>query len=211
MADVPIDGKLGSELGRISQKELDGHIEAHGVWLRSDGSDGQQLNMPETDLTYGGFLAADLRRANLSDACLFNANLRDCDLCDANVERTNLAWRPLVLVGDGAFQMTGLELSTAARYGLTPIVVVLDNQSYGTERPMLDGPFNDVHPWAVTEVTKLIGAGQAYSVNTEADFVAAIRAALSDTEQLAIIHVHLAVDDFSPALVRLTGALGDRV
>ena len=34
---------------------------------------------------------------------------------------------------------------TAARYGLTPIVVVLDNNGYGTERPMLDGCFNDVH------------------------------------------------------------------
>ena len=28
--------------------------------------------------------------------------------------------RPSVLVGDGAFQMTGMELSTAARYGLNP-------------------------------------------------------------------------------------------
>ena len=41
MADVPLDGKLVSELGHVSQDELDGRIEAHGVWLRSDGSDGQ--------------------------------------------------------------------------------------------------------------------------------------------------------------------------
>ena len=143
--------------------------------------------------------------------CAYYASLGFAVPAAIGLQMARPAWQPLVLVGDGAFQMTGLELSTAARYGLTPIVVVLDNQGYGTERPMLDGPFNDVHPWAVTEVTKLIGAGQAYSVNTEADFVAAIRAALSDTDQLAIIHVHLAVDDFSPALVRLTGALGERV
>src|SRR5439155_6495851 len=31
--------------------------------------------------------------------------------------------RPLVLVGDGAFQMTGMELSTAVRYKLNPIVI----------------------------------------------------------------------------------------
>ncbi len=35
--------------------------------------------------------------------------------------------RSLVLVGDGAFQMTGMELSTIARYGMTPTVIVLDN------------------------------------------------------------------------------------
>jgi TPP-dependent 2-oxoacid decarboxylase len=55
--------------------------------------------------------------------------------------------RPLVLVGDGAFQMTGLELSTVVRYGLNLIVVVLNNGGYGTERPMIDGAFNDVLPW----------------------------------------------------------------
>jgi len=31
--------------------------------------------------------------------------------------------RPLILVGDGAFQMTGVELSTIARYGLNPLVI----------------------------------------------------------------------------------------
>src|SRR5258708_37011719 len=52
--------------------------------------------------------------------------------------------RPLVLVGDGAFQMTGMELSTAVRYKLNPIVMVLNNASYGTERQMQDGPYTDV-------------------------------------------------------------------
>ncbi|RMF03128.1 MAG: alpha-keto acid decarboxylase family protein, partial [Chloroflexi bacterium] len=55
--------------------------------------------------------------------------------------------RPLVIVGDGAFQMTGMELATAVRYGMNPIVVVLNNAGYGTERPMLDGEFNDVSDW----------------------------------------------------------------
>ena len=51
--------------------------------------------------------------------------------------------RPLVIVGDGAFQMTGTELSTIVRYGLNPIVVVLNNHGYGTERHLLEGAFND--------------------------------------------------------------------
>src|SRR5262249_48176878 len=41
--------------------------------------------------------------------------------------------RILVVVGDGAFQMTGMELSTIARLGLNPIVVVLNNHGYTTE------------------------------------------------------------------------------
>jgi indolepyruvate decarboxylase len=63
------------------------------------------------------------------------------------VQLANPQLRPLVLVGDGAFQMTGLELSTAARFGLNPIVIVLNNGGYATERFILDGPFNDITPW----------------------------------------------------------------
>jgi indolepyruvate decarboxylase len=40
--------------------------------------------------------------------------------------------RPLVLVGDGAFQMTGFELGNCRRYGWDPIVVVMNNGSWET-------------------------------------------------------------------------------
>ena len=55
----------------------------------------------------------------------------------AMVARPDL--RPVVLVGDGAFQMTGMELSTIVRRGLSPIVIVLDNEGYGTERLLHPG------------------------------------------------------------------------
>ena len=42
--------------------------------------------------------------------------------------------RPMVLVGDGAFQMTGMEVSNVVRSAFQPIVIVLDNGGYGTER-----------------------------------------------------------------------------
>ena len=38
--------------------------------------------------------------------------------------------RPLILVGDGAFQMTGWELGNCRRYGLDPIVILFNNQSW---------------------------------------------------------------------------------
>ena len=68
--------------------------------------------------------------------------------------------RPLVLVGDGAFQMTGMELATVARYGLNPVVVLLNNRGYGTERHMQDGPYNDVWPWQYHRLPEILGAGR---------------------------------------------------
>ncbi len=41
------------------------------------------------------------------------------------------ARRPLAIVGDGAFQMTGTELATMVDHGLRPIVLLLNNLGYG--------------------------------------------------------------------------------
>jgi indolepyruvate decarboxylase len=65
--------------------------------------------------------------------------------------------RPLVLSGDGAFQMTGMEISTAGRYHLNPIVIILNNSGFGTERPMIDGEFNDVASWKYHRIPEITG------------------------------------------------------
>lgn len=119
--------------------------------------------------------------------------------------------RPLVLVGDGAFQMTGLEISTAARFGLSPIVVVLNNGGYGTERPMTDGRFNDIPAWRFSRLPEVMSAGQGFEIFSERDFEQALQAALAHSDTPAILEVHLDPDDHSPALTRLTDALGAKV
>jgi len=119
--------------------------------------------------------------------------------------------RPLVLVGDGAFQMTGMEISTIARCGLNPIIIVLNNQGYSTERPMLDGPYNDVHPWHFSKIPSVIGTGIGFIVETEADLEQALLTARKNTDSFTIIDVKLDKHDRSPALTRLTKKLGEKV
>jgi indolepyruvate decarboxylase len=115
--------------------------------------------------------------------------------------------RPLVLVGDGAFQMTGMELSTIARFGLNPIIIVLNNGGYATERPMLDGAFNDVLLWQYSRLPELLGAGRGFDVWTEDDLEAALLESQAH-ESFCILDVHLEPQDTSVALQRLTQALG---
>lgn len=112
--------------------------------------------------------------------------------------------RPLVLVGDGAFQMTGMEVSTAMRFGANPIIVILNNKGYGTERPMQDGAFNDLHPWHYDRVLGVLGQGKGFVVNTEDQLDQALQEAKRQSNELCIIEVTLAPDDYSPALRRLT-------
>ena len=47
--------------------------------------------------------------------------------------------RPLILVGDGAFQMTGMELLNCRRYGWNPIVLVFNNSSWEMLRAFSTG------------------------------------------------------------------------
>ena len=71
--------------------------------------------------------------------------------------------------------MTGMELSTIARHGLNPIVVVLNNHGYTTERFLLEGAFNDIHEWAFHKIPEVLGGGTGCEVRTEAELDAALR------------------------------------
>ena len=121
--------------------------------------------------------------------------------------------RPVVLVGDGAFQMTGMELSTIVRHGFSPVVIVLDNQGYGTERQLHPGDheFNEIHPWQYHKLPEIFGGGRGYEIRTEEDFDASLRSALADTGQMSLLHVHLDRNDRSPTLDRLAQKLRLRV
>ncbi|MCE3006049.1 MAG: thiamine pyrophosphate-dependent enzyme [Rickettsiales bacterium] len=112
-----------------------------------------------------------------------------------------------VIVGDGAFQMTGTELSTAAKYNMSPIVFILNNDGYGTQRHILDGPFNEIHPWHYTKITELLGYGIARRVTTNGELEAAINEALR-ANTLALIEVVVPRSDSSAALKRMGEELG---
>lgn len=127
------------------------------------------------------------------------------------VARPNL--RVVAIVGDGAFQMTGMELSTIVRHGFAPVVIVLDNGGYGTERLLHPGDhkFNDIHPWQYHKLPEVLGGGTGYEVRTEGDFDQALRSAWNDSRGMSLIHVHLDPRDASPVLERIASRLGTRI
>jgi len=115
--------------------------------------------------------------------------------------------RPLVLVGDGAFQMTGMELSTAVRFGLNPTVIVLNNGGYVTERYQLDGPFNDILRWDYSRLPEVLGSGRGFVVETREQLDQALNDAARYTESFCLLDVRLDPLDASRALRRLATGL----
>jgi indolepyruvate decarboxylase len=111
--------------------------------------------------------------------------------------------RPIVLVGDGAFQMTGMEISVAVRYGLSPIIIVLNNDGYLTERLILEGQYNDITPWNYAGVTTLFNSGYSSKITTNQQFTDELLAAKNRTESFTLLEVMLDRLDCSEALKRL--------
>ncbi|NIQ01912.1 MAG: alpha-keto acid decarboxylase family protein [Nitrospinaceae bacterium] len=117
--------------------------------------------------------------------------------------------RPLILVGDGAFQMTGTELSTFRKFHFIPVVIVLNNGGYETERVILDGKFNDIPEWDYGSVCRLIHYGKATRVRTAGEFQSAVDQALADRTQMHLIDT--VVTESSRGMRKLAEEISRRV
>ncbi|WP_165226716.1 alpha-keto acid decarboxylase family protein [Aquisphaera insulae] len=109
--------------------------------------------------------------------------------------------RPLAIVGDGAFQMTGTELATLVDQGLRPIIVLLNNSGYGMLEA-LDGPSRNYlrRDWDYPAMAVAMGA-KAIRATTPAELAVALARAEADPAPW-LIEAITARDDLSPTMAR---------
>lgn len=111
--------------------------------------------------------------------------------------------RPLVICGDGGFQMTSQALSTMKKLNMNAIVIVVDNGLYGYEQYLLDKsyytsanrlplPYAELSRWAYSDLVTAMGV----SLSVKADSVASLRTAL------ARARAHTGGPSFVQAVVR---------
>ncbi len=115
--------------------------------------------------------------------------------------------RPIILVGDGAFQMTGWELGNAARCGCDPIVLVFNNASWEMLRAFEPtARFNDLGRWDFASMAVGMG-GDGQAVATRAELAAALARAHATRGRFQLIDVRLAPGGLSPTLARYVQAV----
>jgi indolepyruvate decarboxylase len=152
------------------------------------------------------FSAVDMRVPTYAHASAYYATMGYAVPAALGVGVADPKRRPVVVVGDGAFSMTGLEVAACAFHGVNAIFVVLDNGGYGTQRPILDGPFNDIPSLAVENLPSVLGTGLGWKVTNEGELDEALGAATA-SDQVCLIRVMVPKDARSPALTRLGAAL----
>ena len=115
--------------------------------------------------------------------------------------------RPIVLVGDGAFQMTGWELGNAARCGCDPIVVVFNNASWEMLRAFQpESRFNDLGRWDFAAMAAGMG-GDGHAVRTRDELAAALARAQATRGRFQLLDVRLEPGALSPTLQRFVTAV----
>jgi indolepyruvate decarboxylase len=115
--------------------------------------------------------------------------------------------RPVVLVGDGAFQMTGWELGNARRAGCDPVVIVFNNAAWEMLRAFApDGGFNALDRWDFASMAAGMG-GDGHAVATRAELHAALERAWATRGRFQLIDARLAPGAVSPTLSRFVRAV----
>ena len=115
--------------------------------------------------------------------------------------------RPLILVGDGAFQMTGWELGNCQRYGWDPIVLVFNNASWEMLRTFQpESSFNDLGRWGFAQMAAGLG-GNGVSVSTRRELKAALDKAAATRGRFQLIDIALPRGVLSTTLQRFVAGV----
>lgn len=119
--------------------------------------------------------------------------------------------RPIVLVGDGAFQMTGWELGNCQRYGWDPIVIVFNNRGWEMLRVFQpESKFNDLSDWRFADLAAALG-GDGVRVHNRAMLKSALQTAISRRGRFQLIDVMIPQGVVSKSLERFVAGMRQRL
>jgi indolepyruvate decarboxylase len=115
--------------------------------------------------------------------------------------------RPLILVGDGAFQMTGWELGNCRRYGWDPIVLVFNNASWEMLRTFQPASaFNDLDTWDFATLARGLG-GDGVRVHTRRELRDALERAMATRGRFQLVEIMIPRGVLSPTLERFVAGV----
>lgn len=115
--------------------------------------------------------------------------------------------RPLILVGDGAFQMTGWELGNCRRYGWDPIVLLFNNAGWEMLRVFQpQSSFNDLGHWGFAEMASGLG-GDGIRVTTRSELKAALARAVATRGRFQLIEMTIPRGVLSDTLTRFVAGI----
>jgi TPP-dependent 2-oxoacid decarboxylase len=103
--------------------------------------------------------------------------------------------RTVLLIGDGAAQLTIQELGTFSREGLSPVIVVVNNDGYTVERAIHgpQAPYNDIVSWRWADLPNALGVADhlAFRAETYGELDDALTAAAQSQDRMVLVEAVL--------------------
>jgi alpha-keto-acid decarboxylase len=127
--------------------------------------------------------------------------------------------RTVLLIGDGAAQLTAQELGSFSREGLSPVIVVVNNDGYTVERAIHGetAPYNDIVAWRWTDLPHTLGVVNplVFRAQTYGELDDALTAAAEHKDRMVFVEVVLPRLEIPYLLGQLVGSMsppeeGDR-
>ncbi|ORW78661.1 indolepyruvate decarboxylase [Mycobacterium riyadhense] len=119
--------------------------------------------------------------------------------------------RTVLLIGDGAAQLTVQELGSFSREGLCPVIVVVNNDGYTVERAIhgKTAPYNDIVGWRWTEIPNALGVAKhlAFRAQTYGELDDAFTAAAQHKDCMVLVEVVLPRLEIPRLLGQLVGSM----
>ncbi|AKN16171.1 alpha-keto acid decarboxylase family protein [Mycobacterium haemophilum] len=116
--------------------------------------------------------------------------------------------RTVLLIGDGAAQLTVQELGAFCREGLSPVIVVVNNDGYTIERAIHGetAPYNDIASWRWTDIPSALGVANhsAFRAETYGELDEAFTVAAERKDQMVLVEVVVPRLDLPGLLTALT-------
>lgn len=125
--------------------------------------------------------------------------------------------RPLIISGDGGFQMVVQSVSTMVKNRIGAILVVIDNGTYAIEQFLIDScyfvkdghaplPFVALNGWTYERMPDLFGGGSGVTVNSREELRAALDQAYAFEGGPFVITARVPPNDLPPENVPYAGA-----
>ncbi len=125
--------------------------------------------------------------------------------------------RTVLLIGDGAAQLTIQELGNFSREGLSPVIVVVNNDGYTVERAIHGetAHYNDIVNWRWTDLPSALGVTNhlAFRAQTYGELDDAFTAAAEEQNRMVLVEVvlpRMAIPALLVELVQPTSPDGSR-
>lgn len=119
--------------------------------------------------------------------------------------------RPVLLIGDGAAQLTVQELGAFSREGLSPVIVVVNNGGYTVERAIngQSAYYNDIVSWSWRDIPTALGVTGhlMFSAQTYGQLDDAVTAAAQHPDTMVLIEAIVPPLDVPVLLRDLAGSM----